>query len=128
MQKAIFCGMLFYCCFMYSISSISETYNQLKKNPRYKKMSGFEIAIDRGDFEAMRYFEFRTSDKKDLEHTRVLLQNKIAAIESELADQKRDFLTQPEKGERLTEVEKTRDLIKTYESLLHDVIRRIEGK
>jgi hypothetical protein len=127
MKKAIMVGIAFlYGPVIHSIPAVESTYMQLKKNPRYRKMSYLEIAIDRGDFEAIRYFELRAT-LEDLQHTRVLLQNKIAGLEANVKDYKTDFLKQPEKVERLSKVEHERTKTKSYESLLRETVHRIEA-
>lgn len=107
-------------------STIQDTYTQLKKNPRYKKMSLLEIAIDRGEFEAIRYFEFR-ANLTELKKARVLLQNKIATFDAIIKEDREEFLTGPEKAASLEKIEETRRLKSDFERLIREVDRKIES-
>lgn len=107
-------------------STIQDTYTQLKKNPRYKKMSLLEIAIDRGEFEAIQYFEFRASPA-ELKKGRVLIQNKMATFDAIIAEDRVEFLTGPEKVASLEKIEETRRLKKDFEGLLREFNRKLES-
>lgn len=107
-------------------STLSDTYAQLKKNPRYKKMSLLEIAIDRGEFEAIRYFEFRAAPD-ELKKGRVLIQNKMATFDAIIKEDREEFLTGPEKVASLEKIEETRRLKKDFEGLLREFNRKLES-
>ena len=108
-------------------STILDTYTQLQKNPRYRKMSLLEIAIDRGEFEAIRYFEFR-ANPDELRKGRVLLQNKIATFDAIIKEKREDYFEpNTEKVPSLIKVEDARQLKSEYESLLREFIRKIES-
>lgn len=107
-------------------STFLDTYTQLQKNPRYRKMSPLEIAIDRGDFEAIKYFEYR-ANLDELKKARVLLQNKIAGIDEIIKDEHTEFLNGPEKVDALKKVEESRRSKNSYVSLMREFERKIES-
>ena len=106
-------------------ATISDTYPQLQKNPRYRKMSLLEIAIDRGDLEAIRYYEFRAT-VPELKKARVLLQNKVNVFDANIKDYKEEFLSGPEKGTTLVQIDALRGSKADFESLLREFNRKLE--
>jgi hypothetical protein len=107
-------------------TTIGDTYAQLQKNPRYRKMMPLEIAIDRGDFEAIRYFAFR-ANLDGLKRARSLLLNKIANFNAIIEERHDEYLIGPEKVPLIQRVEESRRSKGDYEALLREFDRKIES-
>lgn len=125
MKQIILSIILMFSGIMLFGSTILGTYTKLQGNPGYRKMSLLEIAIDRGDFEAIQYFEFRAKPA-ELKRARVLLQNKIATFDAIIRENKEEFLSVGEKVTSLERIEATRRSKGEYESLLREFNRKLE--